>query len=90
MCNIEIIFFVFVIIFVYIAFVLFCLCKKSINWRLGQHDYEFQEIVKKTTKEKFIGNKLQIRLLMYRNSVQIKYGRRKTMQLAYETLLKTQ
>ena len=62
MCNIEIIFFVFVIIFFYIAFVLFCLCKKSINWRLGQHDYEFQE---------FVGNKLQIRLLMYRNSVQI-------------------
>ena len=51
MCNIEIIFFVFVIIFVYIAFVLFCLCKKSINWRLGQHDYEFQEIVKRQQKK---------------------------------------
>jgi len=51
MCNIEIIFFVFVIIFVYIAFVLFCLCKKSINWRLGQHDYEFQEIVRRQQKK---------------------------------------
>lgn len=37
---------------------------------MGQHDYEFQEIVKRQQK-KFVGNKLQIRLLMYRNSVQI-------------------